>query len=188
MIGSCALSCWKLQHIHAKTLAQLCGDDIIPAMADKLERYAGRMRRQPTPAESRLYNALLIALHPFSAELKFQEVVGYYIADFMIYPARVCIECDGAHHFTSHGAAYDKRRETTMRNAGIRTLRFENGRIMRDTTRVVAEIIAFCGDFKEKVERTPLGSPIVQRLAPGRALNKRGGRKRWSEGMFYRTP
>lgn len=154
----------------------------------RLEHYATRMRRKPTAAESRLYNALLAALHPFEATVKCQEVVGYYIADFMIYPARVVIECDGAHHFTKHGAAYDKRRDTAMRNAGIRTLRFENDRVFRELHKVIAEILAFCGDFQPKVERTPLGAPIVRRMPPGRSFKRGKSRKRWGEGMFYRVP
>ena len=137
-----------------------------------------------TPAETRLYNALLAALHPFDVTVKAQEVVGYYIADFMIYPARVVIECDGAHHFTKHGAAYDKRRDTAMRNAGIRTMRFENNRIFNELHKVIAEVLAFCGDFEPK--KTPLGAPIVRRIPTvyGKGLRSR----RWSESQFYRTP
>lgn len=159
--------------------------DIIPPMAlGRLERFANKMRREMTPAETRLYNALLIALHPFKATVRPQEIVGYYIADFMIYPARVAIECDGAHHSSQHGKAYDKRRDTTMRNAGIRTLRFANQRIYRELPKVIAEVLAFCGDFQPKAEKTPLGAPIVRKLPTvyGKGLR----RKRWSESQFYR--
>lgn len=154
---------------------------------DRLEHFANKMRRKMTPAETRLYNTLLIALHPFDAILKAQEVVGYYIADFMIYPARVVIECDGVHHYSQHGKAYDKRRDTTMRNAGIRTMRFSNQRIYRQLPQVIAEILAFCGDFQPKVEKTPLGAPVIHKLPMvyGKALRKR----RASEYQrIYRVP
>lgn len=144
-------------------------------MTSRIEQYAKRMRREMTPAETRLYNALLIALRPFEATIKAQEVVGYYIADFMIYPARVVIECDGAQHRTNHGRAYDKRRETTMRNAGIRTLRFPNWRVTGQTRKVVEEILAFCGDFQPLIQKTPLGASIVHKMPT--VYGK--GRKSW---------
>jgi very-short-patch-repair endonuclease len=154
--------------------------------ASKIERWANQMRRKMTPAESRLHNALLAALFPFNAQVKAQEVVGYYIADFMIYPARVVVECDGAHHKSKHGEAYDRRRDTTMRRAGIRTIRFENWRIYKQLPQVIAEILAFCGDFHPKPLTTPLGAPIVRKLPTvyGRRLRSR----RWSESQFRRIP
>ena len=149
-----------------------------------LEDRARQMRRSPTPAERCLCEALSIALKEFNAHIKSQEVVGYYIADLMIYPARVVIECDGGHHYTKKGKAYDKRREMTMRNAGIRTLRFPNWRVLEQTPTVVKEILRFCGDFQPKIERTPLGARVVYKIPP---LQRRG-RDKWRESWFRRIP
>jgi very-short-patch-repair endonuclease len=156
---------------------------------NRIEKYALRMRRKMTAAEQRLYDSLLIALHPFHATVKAQEVIGCYIADFVIEPARVVVECDGSQHETREAKDYDARRELDMYRAGYRTIRFDNWRVLRQTRQVVTEILTFCGDFRPKPRKTPLGAPIIERLPMGRARHKtRKARKRWSEGMFYRVP
>lgn len=133
-----------------------------------LEVRANEMRRSPTPAESLLYLELLKALEPYRATLKSQEPVGYYIADFMIYPSRVIVECDGAHHREHKGIAYDRRRDTALRELGIRTLRFSNGDILATPTKVVAQILDYCRDSL-MLKDGDLGEVKVTQCPPAKA-------------------
>ena len=53
--------------------------------------------------------------------------VGPYILDFYCHQLRLCIELDGALHYTMQGGENDLlREEWLLRTHGIRTIRFEN--------------------------------------------------------------
>ena len=53
--------------------------------------------------------------------------VGPYILDFYCPQLHLCIELDGAQHYTIHGGENDlQREEWLLQEHGIRTIRFEN--------------------------------------------------------------
>lgn len=53
--------------------------------------------------------------------------VGPYVLDFYCPQLRLCIELDGAQHYTIQGAENDLQREEWLHHThGIRTIRFEN--------------------------------------------------------------
>ena len=53
--------------------------------------------------------------------------VGPYVLDFYCPQLCLCIELDGAHHYTIEGGENDlQREEWLLQTHGIRTLRFEN--------------------------------------------------------------
>ena len=53
--------------------------------------------------------------------------VGPYILDFYCHQLRLCIELDGASHYTIQGSENDLQRdEWLLQTHGIRTIRFEN--------------------------------------------------------------
>ena len=59
--------------------------------------------------------------------------VGPYILDFYCPQLRLCIELDGAQHYTMQGEENDAQRdEWLLREHGIRTLRFENKMVFVD--------------------------------------------------------
>ena len=55
-----------------------------------------------------------------------QHPIGPYIVDFHCVEGRLAVELDGSQHFTTEGAAYDKRRTAFLAKRGIRVVRFTN--------------------------------------------------------------
>ncbi|HEY1936028.1 MAG TPA: DUF559 domain-containing protein [Acetobacteraceae bacterium] len=108
-----------------------------------LLRHAKEMRRDATPAERKLWQALRNRTH---AGLKFrrQMLLGPYIADFYCSSVRIVVEIDGISHFESQT---DAARDAWMQARGIRVLRFSNHEVLSNTGGVCQAI--------EQVAATP---------------------------------
>jgi len=76
------------------------------------------MRRDPTPAERRLWWGL--KGRALGCYFRRQHPVGPYIADFACVRARVIVETDG----DSHDEARDARRDRYLAERGWRVIRF----------------------------------------------------------------
>jgi very-short-patch-repair endonuclease len=67
--------------------------------------------------------------------------VGPYILDFYCPEAKLCVELDGAGHFTWMGNEHDTNRtEYLLLVHGIRVLRFENEQVFKCPEGVLSEI------------------------------------------------
>ncbi|WP_328805596.1 endonuclease domain-containing protein [Sphingomonas albertensis] len=92
---------------------------------DLLLDRAKRMRREPTPAEAKLWRHLRdrqIANTKFTR----QFVIGAYIADFAARDAKLIIEVDGDTHVDQ---ARDESRTDWLQRQGYRVIRFSNADI-----------------------------------------------------------
>ena len=69
-----------------------------------------------------------------------QHPIGSYILDFYCPEAKLCIELDGAAHYTYNGAREDNIRTSFLNSKGIKVIRFEN-RLIWDNIDCVLEII-----------------------------------------------
>ena len=69
-----------------------------------------------------------------------QHPIGEYILDFYCPEAKLCIELDGAAHYTYNGAREDSIRTSFLNSKGIKVIRFEN-RLIWDNIDGVIEII-----------------------------------------------
>ena len=69
-----------------------------------------------------------------------QHPIGSYILDFYCPEAKLCIELDGAAHYTYNGAREDNIRTSFLNSKGIKVIRFEN-RLIWDNIDYVLEII-----------------------------------------------
>lgn len=69
-----------------------------------------------------------------------QHSVGFYILDFYCPAERLCIELDGAEHFTGSGMAYDEERTLFLKSLNIRVLRFENKEVFEALNSVLDRI------------------------------------------------
>ena len=70
-----------------------------------------------------------------------QFSVGPYILDFYCPQLRLCIELDGAPHYTLEGSEHDYHREVwLLQTMGIRTIRFENADVFKRQDEVVEQI------------------------------------------------
>ena len=69
-----------------------------------------------------------------------QHPIGSYVLDFYCPEAKLCIELDGATHYTYSGAREDNIRTSFLNSKGIRVIRFEN-RLNWDNINGVIDII-----------------------------------------------
>ena len=97
------------------------------------------LRKDQTEAEKKLWENLRNKrFHGF----KFfrQYGIGHYIADFYCPELKLVVEVDGARHFLEEGIGYDKEREGYFMAAGIRTLRFSNQDVLKNTEEVLERL------------------------------------------------
>src|SRR5688500_6545890 len=100
----------------------------IPYRRD-LKRRSQSLRRDPSPAERRLWYEFLSGL-----PVKFtrQKLLGHYIADFYCASRLLVIELDGDSHFNDRAKRYDDLRTTELGTHGIRVLRVTNVDVMEN--------------------------------------------------------
>ena len=115
------------------------GQYVNPGMLDR----AKLMRRELTPAERILWNALrrnqIDGFH-----FRRQQVIDGYIVDFYCHAAALVVEVDGDVH--DQQQEYDAHREKVLQARGLRVLRFRNERVMGDLQGVLREIVRACLD------------------------------------------
>ena len=98
-----------------------------------------QLRRQLTPAEAALWNALKNRQLD-GRRFRRQASVGPYILDFYCPAERLAIELDGAAHDHALAQAHDARRDAWLAAQGIRTLRFVNDELRHNMDGVLDEI------------------------------------------------
>ncbi|MCL4492250.1 MAG: DUF559 domain-containing protein [Nitrospirae bacterium] len=99
-----------------------------------------RLRNSLTPAEAKLWS-LLKNSQLKGRKFRRQHSVGPYVLDFYCPSERLCIELDGATHFTDGGYEYDTARTEYLEALGIRVMRFENADVFENTEGVLEEIM-----------------------------------------------
>ena len=108
------------------------------------------LRNGSTAAESTLWLSLK-GRRVEGMRWRRQFSVGPYILDFYCPQLRLCIELDGAQHYTMQGSENDLlREEWLLREHGIRTIRFENKDIFINHEGVI--------EYIREVTRTILGA------------------------------
>ena len=98
---------------------------------------ARKLRKALTPQEKRLWYNYLSDYRPRFLR---QKPIGSYIVDFYCHKARLVIEIDGAHHFTTEGHSADNRRTEALEEFGLIVIRFSNAQIEHDFMGVCLEI------------------------------------------------
>src|SRR5438067_12815021 len=89
----------------------------------QLKGHSRSLRRDPTPAERRLWFEFLRDLpHKFTR----QKPLGEHIADFYCSRSRLVIEIDGDSHFTGAAENRDAYRTERLARLGLRVVRFTN--------------------------------------------------------------
>ncbi|HEX8412834.1 MAG TPA: endonuclease domain-containing protein, partial [Sphingomicrobium sp.] len=96
------------------------------------------MRREPTPAEHKLWLALR-ARRFQSAKFRRQVVVDCFIVDFACrIPRMLIIEVDGETHGSQ--LEYDGRREKHLQTRGYDILRFTNNDVLTNLEGVLMQV------------------------------------------------
>lgn len=102
-----------------------------------LEPSAQKLRRDPTPAERKLWFEYL---RDSPQKFTRQKPLGEYIADFYCASRMLVIELDGDTHFTASAENHDRRRTTSLQAQRIRVMRFTNLEVMQQFEAVCERI------------------------------------------------
>ena len=103
-----------------------------------LKNNAQELRKNMTREEKHLWYDFLKAL-PIT--VKRQEIIGNYIVDFYLAKPKIVIEIDGIQHKTIEGINADIKRDATLRELGIKVLRYGNEDINHRFTNVCNDIL-----------------------------------------------
>jgi very-short-patch-repair endonuclease len=106
--------------------------------------YARKLRADATEAEKRLWRAL--RGEALGIRFRRQHPIGGDIADFACVELRIVIELDGG----QHGGDADRARDTTMRAAGWRVLRYWNNDVVDNFDGMLADIMRVVAEEKAR--------------------------------------
>lgn len=124
---------------------------------DRLRGFARQMRKDPTPAEKRLWR-LVRGRRLAGFRFRRQHPVGPFIADFYCAVAALAVELDGESHLGREAA--DQERDRHFADVGVRALRFPDGEVFDNPDGVVEVILRVC------VERTAANPRVGHWLDP----------------------
>ena len=114
----------------------------IVSTASKLQRDRARqLRRDQTPSETRLWEALR-GRRLEGWKWRRQTPIGPFIVDFVCLEARLAVELDGRVH--EEQAHLDARRDSVLKGRGLRVLRFWNSELANDFDGVCWTILSAC--------------------------------------------
>ncbi len=102
-----------------------------------LKPVARQMRKEPTPAEAALWQALRGG-RVEGVKFRRQHAIGRYVVDFFAAQPRLVIEVDGPIHGDQQDG--DASRDDSLRAQGVRILRFRNEQILNQLPWVLGQI------------------------------------------------
>jgi very-short-patch-repair endonuclease len=137
-------------------LAQRAGRGVVTHQV-LLDR-AKWMRSNPTEAERRLWS-ILRAKRMVGYKFKRQQILDWYIVDFVNFEHRLIVEADGSQHADS---ADDAERDGWLKQAGFVVLRFWNNDILARSESVSDAI------WHALHEAAPLSLPLRGCPSPAR--------------------
>lgn len=112
-----------------------------PMLYNVLKTYAEENRKNPTEAESILWNALKAKGN--GAKFRRQHIIGDFIVDFFCNEANLVIELDGGYHNMPSQMKSDAERTEALKNMGYTELRFKNEEILCNIDNVLKTIKTF---------------------------------------------
>ena len=119
---------------------------------------ARRLRRQMSPPEARLWNALR---RGGLDGLKFrrQHPFGRCVLDFYCAALRLAVEVDGSDHTLDGRPERDVARDQWLRIQGVTTLRIPAHEVMNSVDSAVSAIRAFIAEGRRRPPPPPFGGP-----------------------------
>ena len=133
-----------------------------PMMYGKLKERAEEMRKNPTEAESVLWNALRD--NGLGVKFRQQHIIEDFIVDFYCNEYKVTVEIDGKYHDRPEQKKSDEERTARLNELGYTELRFTNEEVFHDLDNVLKKIKTFCsGTPSPSGEgRGEAGTPLLQ--------------------------
>ncbi len=104
----------------------------------KLIPIAKELRKNPTPAEKKLWQDFL---RNFPFRVLRQRPIDNFIVDFYCAVLMLVIEVDGESHFTEHGKQSDAERTGILEGYGLKVVRFTNVEVLQDFEGVCQELL-----------------------------------------------
>ena len=98
---------------------------------------ARKMRKNPTPAEKKLWQNYLRNL---PIRILRQKPIDRFIVDFYCATYKIAIEVDGQQHYTEEGLTYDTERSAILSGYGIKIIRFTNQQVINNFDAVCQQI------------------------------------------------
>jgi very-short-patch-repair endonuclease len=134
-----------------------------PMLYDLLKTYAEENRKNPTEAESVLWEAL--KAKGIGAKFRRQHIIGDFIVDFYCNEANLVIELDGGYHNMPAQMKSDAERTAALKAMGYTELRFKNEEVICNIDAVLKTIKTFTNiksfpsgeDLGEAVKSFPSG-------------------------------
>ncbi|MEZ5893442.1 MAG: endonuclease domain-containing protein [Parvularculaceae bacterium] len=106
----------------------------------KTTERAQRLRREPTPAERKLWTRLK-AKQLNGLQFRRQHPIGPFIVDFYCAALKLAIEIDGDSHGNDEAQRRDEKRSAFIASKGVRLIRFWNSDIHERLDGVLADIL-----------------------------------------------
>jgi very-short-patch-repair endonuclease len=100
----------------------------LPYNRDLVDR-ARQMRKNPTPAEGKLWYGYL---RLFKHRVLRQRPIYNYIVDFYCPKLKLVIEIDGSAHDSDPSKEYDEARSAVLEGYGLKVIRCTNDEVMNE--------------------------------------------------------
>jgi adenine deaminase len=111
-----------------------------PSLYGLLKEYSEEGRKNPTEAESVLWN-LLSGKKLEGYKFRRQHIIGTYIADFICLKYKLIVEIDGLIHELPQNKLNDAERTLQLNALGFQVIRFTNAEVINETEKVLDAIL-----------------------------------------------
>ena len=109
-----------------------------PTLYVELKEKAESMRKNPTEAESAMWE--MLKGNNLDAKFRRQHIIGDYIVDFVCLDKQLVVEIDGGYHNDPVQVEYDRQRTNFLQSKGFGVLRFKNEEVIGNTDEVLGII------------------------------------------------
>ena len=99
-----------------------------PCLYEELKEKAESMRKNPTEAESAMWE--MLRGKNLDAKFRRQHIIGTYIVDFVCLDTQLVVEIDGGYHNDPEQKELDRRRTNFLQSKGFSVLRFTNEEVI----------------------------------------------------------
>ena len=109
-----------------------------PTLYVELKEKAESMRKNPTEAESAMWE--MLKGKNLDAKFRRQHIIGDFIVDFVCLDKQLVVEIDGGYHNDPVQVEYDRQRTNFLQSKGFGVLRFKNEEVIGNTDEVLGII------------------------------------------------
>ena len=102
-----------------------------PALYEQLKEHTEDMRKNPTEAESAMWE--MLRGKNLDAKFRRQHIIGDYIVDFVCLDKQLVVELDGGYHSDPEQQELDRQRTNFLQSKGFSVLRFTNEEVIGNT-------------------------------------------------------